>query len=116
MAVPDQHAPLPERAPVGSPPATDRLAAAKPDPAGAEPAGEVLWLEPYPDAFLEGLPDSTHSPEARYEAREAMSLAFITAVQLLPPRQRAVLILRDVLAFPARDVARMLDSTDESVT
>jgi RNA polymerase sigma-70 factor (ECF subfamily) len=78
--------------------------------------GEVLWLEPYPDAFLEGLPDSTHGPEGRYEAMEAMSLAFITAVQLLPPRQRAVLILRDALGFPARDVARMLDSTEESVT
>lgn len=78
--------------------------------------GQVLWLEPYPDAFLEGLPDSTNGPEARYEAWEAMSLAFITAVQLLPPRQRAVLILRDVLGFPALDVARMLDSTEESVT
>ena len=77
--------------------------------------GEVLWLEPYPDAFVEGLPDSAQGPEVRYEAREAMSLAFITAVQLLPPRQRAVLILRDVLGFPARDVARMLDSTGESV-
>jgi len=78
--------------------------------------GEVLWLEPYPDAYLEGLADGTHGPEARYEAWEAMSLAFITAVQLLPPRQRAVLILRDVLGFPARDVAQMLESTEESVT
>ena len=78
--------------------------------------GEVLWLEPYPDAFLDGLPDSTRSPEARYEARESVSLAFITAVQLLPPRQRAVLILRDVLGFPARDVAQMLETTEESVT
>jgi len=78
--------------------------------------GEVPWLEPYPDAFLEGLAGSTRSPEARYEAREAMSLAFITAVQTLPPRQRAVLILRDVLGFPARDVAKMLETTEESVT
>jgi len=78
--------------------------------------GEVLWLEPYPDAFLEGLADSTDGPEARYEAREAMSLAFIIAVQCLPPRQRAVLILRDVLGFRARDVAQMLGSTEESVT
>ena len=84
-----------------------------PEPSGL---GEVLWLEPYPDAFLEGLADSTHSPEARYETWEAMSLAFITAVQLLPPRQRAVLILRDVLGFPARDVAQMLESTEESVS
>ena len=78
--------------------------------------GEILWLEPYPDAFLEGLPDSARGPEARYEAWEATSLAFITAVQLLSPRQRAVLVLRDVLGFPARDVARMLESTEESVT
>ncbi len=78
--------------------------------------GEVPWLEPYPDAFLAGLPDRAYGPEARYEAREAMSLAFITAVQLLPARQRAVLILRDVLGFPARDVAQMLDCTEESVT
>ena len=84
-----------------------------PEPSGL---GEVLWLEPYPDAYLEGLADNLHGPEARYEAWEAMSLAFITAVQLLPPRQRAVLILRDVLGFPARDVARMLESTEESVT
>src|SRR5215469_16446516 len=78
--------------------------------------GEVLWLEPYPDAFLEGLPDSTQGPAARVEAREAMSLAFITAVQLLPPRQRAVLILRDVLGFPAHEVGQLLESTEESVT
>ena len=78
--------------------------------------GEVTWLEPYPDMLLDGLPDRTPGPEARYEAREAISLAFITTVQTLPPRQRAVLILRDVLGFPAREVARMLDSTEESVT
>jgi RNA polymerase sigma-70 factor (ECF subfamily) len=78
--------------------------------------GEVLWLEPYPDAFLEGLADRTRGPEARYEAWEGISLAFITAVQLLPPRQRAVLILRDALGFGARDVAQMLDSTEGSVT
>jgi RNA polymerase sigma-70 factor (ECF subfamily) len=73
--------------------------------------GEVLWLEPFPDTFLEGLPDGTHGPEARYEAWEAVSLAFVTAVQLLPPRQRAALILRDVLGFPARDVARVLGAS-----
>jgi RNA polymerase sigma-70 factor (TIGR02960 family) len=78
--------------------------------------GEVTWLEPYPDLLLEGLADTAQDPDARYEAMEAMSLAFITAVQLLPPRQRAVLILRDVLGFAAREVARMLDSTEESVT
>ena len=77
---------------------------------------EVTWLEPYPDTLLDGLPDRTPGPEARYEAREAISLAFITAVQTLPPRQRAVLILRDVLGYPAKEVAGMLDSTEESVT
>jgi RNA polymerase sigma-70 factor (TIGR02960 family) len=77
---------------------------------------EVVWLEPYPDVLLEGLTDDPPGPEARYAAREAISLAFVTAVQLLPPRQRAVLILRDVLGYRATEVAQMLDSTTESVT
>ena len=76
----------------------------------------MTWLEPYPDVLLEGLADGTPGPEARYEAREAISLAFVTALQMLPPRQRAVLILRDVLGFRASEAARMLDSTEESVT
>jgi RNA polymerase sigma-70 factor (ECF subfamily) len=75
--------------------------------------GDVLWLEPYPDVLLT---DPSPGPEARYESRESISLAFITAVQLLPPRQRAVLILRDVLGFPAREAADILDTTEESVT
>jgi RNA polymerase sigma-70 factor, ECF subfamily len=78
--------------------------------------GEVPWLEPLPDSALEGLADSAPGPEARYEAYEAISLAFVTALQLLPPRQRAVLILRDVLGYPARDAAELLDVTEESVT
>ncbi len=78
--------------------------------------GEVTWLEPCPDDLLEGLADHAPGPEARYETRESISLAFVTALQLLPPRQRAVLILRDVLGFRAREVARMLESTEESVT
>jgi RNA polymerase sigma-70 factor (TIGR02960 family) len=78
--------------------------------------GEVVWLEPFPDVLLDGLTDSAPGPEARYEAKEAISLAFVTAVQLLPPRQRAVLILRDVLGFRAAEVADMLESTEESVT
>src|SRR5215469_411444 len=78
--------------------------------------GETPWLEPYPDILLEGLADAAAGPEARYEASEAISLAFITALQTLPPRQRAVLILRDVLDFPAREVAHMLgDTTEESI-
>ncbi len=77
--------------------------------------GEVMWLEPFPDALLEGVIDVPSGPEARYEQTEAISLAFVTALQLLPPRQLAVLILRDVLGFHANEVAGMLDSTVESV-
>ncbi|MGH3199794.1 MAG: sigma factor-like helix-turn-helix DNA-binding protein [Streptosporangiaceae bacterium] len=73
--------------------------------------GEVVWLEPFPDALLEG----ATGPEARYEQTESISLAFVTALQVLPPRQLAVLILRDVLGSHANEVAGMLDSTVESV-
>jgi RNA polymerase sigma-70 factor (TIGR02960 family) len=77
--------------------------------------GEVVWLEPFPDALLEGAIDVPPGPEARYEQTEAISLAFVTALQVLPPRQLAVLVLRDVLGFHASEVAGMLDSTVESV-
>ena len=77
---------------------------------------EPLWLEPYPDAMLDPDLESLPGPEARYEAKESISLAFVTALQLLPARQRAVLILRDVLGFRAAEVAEMLDSSVESVT
>jgi RNA polymerase sigma-70 factor (ECF subfamily) len=77
---------------------------------------EIVWLEPYPDVLLEGVTESPPGPDARYEAKEAISLAFVTAVQLLPPRQRAVLILRDVLGYRAAEVAEMLDATTDSVT
>jgi RNA polymerase sigma-70 factor (TIGR02960 family) len=92
-----------------------------PLPAGLDPPaptrlGEVLWLEPCPDVLLEGLADPAPGPEARYQAREAVSLAFITALQLLPPHQRAVLILRDVLGFHAAEAAHILDTSEESVT
>jgi RNA polymerase sigma-70 factor (ECF subfamily) len=73
------------------------------------------WLEPYPDVLLDNLVDQAPGPEARYETTEAISLAFITALQLLPPRQRAVLVLRDVLGYRASEVAKMLDATQESV-
>jgi RNA polymerase sigma-70 factor (TIGR02960 family) len=78
--------------------------------------GEVVWLQPYPDTLLEDAIDAPLGPEARYEQTEAISLAFVTALQVLPPRQVAVLILRDVLGFHATEVAGMLDSTVESVT
>ena len=77
--------------------------------------GEVVWLEPFPDALLEGAIDVPLGPEARYEQTESISLAFVTALQILPPRQLAVLILRDVLGFHAHEVADMLGSTVESV-
>ena len=87
--------------------------AALPEPAGAGDAPP--WLEPYPDVLLDHLVDQRPGPEARYETTEAISLAFITALQLLPPRQRAVLVLRDVLGYHAAEAAQMLDATQESV-
>ena len=77
--------------------------------------GEVVWLEPYPDVPPEGAIDMPRGPEARFEQTESISLAFVTALQLLPPRQLAVLILRDVLGFHANEVADVLDSTVDSV-
>jgi RNA polymerase sigma-70 factor (ECF subfamily) len=78
--------------------------------------GEVTWLEPYPGDLLADGAGGLPSPEARYEQTEAISLAFVTALQVLPPRQLAVLVLRDVLGFRASEVAAMLGSTAESVT
>ena len=101
--------------------AASRRPAREWDIPGVEPPeptrlGEVVWLEPFPDALLEGVIDVPPGPEARYEQAEAISLAFVTALQVLPPRQVAVLVLRDVLGFHASEVAGMLDSTVESVT
>jgi RNA polymerase sigma-70 factor (ECF subfamily) len=78
--------------------------------------GEVLWLQPYPDVLLDGIPDQAPGPEARYESREAISLAFVTAVQLLPPNQRAVLLLRDVLGYRASQAAELLGLSEDAVT
>jgi RNA polymerase sigma-70 factor (ECF subfamily) len=78
--------------------------------------GEALWLDPYPDSLLSGLPDDAPGPDAQIGQREAVGLAFVTATQLLPPRQRAALVLRDVLGFAATEVASMLDTTEDSVT
>src|SRR3984957_9615889 len=78
-------------------------------------AGEVVWLEPYPDILLDGLPDDSPGPDARYETRESVSLAFITVLQLLPPRQRVALVLRDVLGYRASEAAEMMYATEASV-
>jgi RNA polymerase sigma-70 factor (TIGR02960 family) len=90
------------------------------DVPGVEPPeptrlGEIVWLQPFPDALLGGGAGLPPGPEARYEQTEAISLAFVTALQVLPPRQLAVLILRDALEFRASEVAGMLDSTVDSV-
>ena len=77
---------------------------------------EVPWLEPYPDVLLDELADDAPTPDAIYDAREAISLGFVSALQLLPPRQRAVIVLSDVLGYRPREIAAMLDATEQSVT
>ena len=90
-----------------------------PEPPGRPPppsrSVEQPWLEPYPDALLEGVPDPGPGPDARYQTREAIGLAFVAALQRLPARQRAVLVLRDVLGFRAADAAAMLEASEASV-
>ncbi len=93
--------------------APTRYAPADPREPVAPPISEPIWIEPFPDALL---PQVAANPEARYLARESVRLAFVTALQLLPPRQRAILILRDVLDWPARDVAALLDLSVSAVT
>jgi RNA polymerase sigma-70 factor (ECF subfamily) len=77
--------------------------------------GEPVWLQPYPDVLLDDVPDHAPGPESRYEARESIELAFIVALQYLPPWQRAVLVLRDVLGYRTNEAAGMLDTTEASV-
>jgi RNA polymerase sigma-70 factor (ECF subfamily) len=90
-----------------------------PEPSSPMPAptrlSEPLWVEPYPDVLLGEVPDAAPGPEARYEAREAISLAFVAAVQRLPPMQRAALVLRDVLGFRAAEAAGILDVSVDSI-
>jgi RNA polymerase sigma-70 factor (ECF subfamily) len=94
--------------PIDYGPATD------PHVGPGEPIVESVWIEPYPDETL-GLEDGPAGPEARYERRESVELAFIAALQHLPGTQRAVLILREVLGFSAKEVAKALDTTVASV-
>jgi RNA polymerase sigma-70 factor (ECF subfamily) len=94
-----------------------QLGAAGQLPPLPEPAtdDEPLWLQPYPDVLLDELPDTSPGPAARYEARESISLAFITALQHLPPRQRATLVLRDALGFRAAETADILGCSLDAV-
>ena len=85
------------------------------DPPEPTRRGDVTWLQPYPDAWLEQIADPTPGPAARYQARETIELAFIAAVQRLPPRQTAALLLCDVLGFPTAEVATMLDTSPTAV-
>jgi RNA polymerase sigma-70 factor (TIGR02960 family) len=90
-------------------------AAPMPEPPEPTRRSEPLWLEPYPDVLLDGVADTSPGPEARYEMREAVALAFIAALQHLPSHQRAVLVLRDVLGFHGAEVADMLGSSEASI-
>jgi RNA polymerase sigma-70 factor (TIGR02960 family) len=91
---------------------TESLPATAPPPSGSN---EVTWLQPYPDMLLDGLPAGDPGPEAQVERQEAVSLAFVTALQLLPPRARAVLVFRDVLGFTARETAAILGGSEEAI-
>ncbi|MEU4726147.1 RNA polymerase subunit sigma-70 [Nonomuraea dietziae] len=85
------------------------------DPPEPTHRGEATWLQPYPDALLEQIPDADPGPEVRYHGREAVELAFIAALQQLPPRQTATLVLRDVLGYSPAEVADMLVTTETAV-
>ena len=76
---------------------------------------EPMWLEPYPDVLLDSIPDGAPGPAARYEARESIELSFIVGLQHLPPRQRAALVLADVLGFRTTEVAAVLDTGEVAV-
>ena len=79
------------------------------------PDGEMIWIEPYPDAELESIPDPAIGPDGRYEMRESIRLAFVAAIQQLPPRQRAILLLADVMGWSAVEVSSVLDASVASV-
>jgi len=86
------------------------------DPPAPSRMTEPIWLEPYPDSLIEGIADQAPGPVARYERKEATALAFVSGLQHLPPQQRAVLVLRDVLGFHAGEVAEILDTSDAAVS
>jgi RNA polymerase sigma-70 factor (TIGR02960 family) len=84
-------------------------------PAATRAMAEPVWLEPFPDAWLEDLPDATPGPEARYDSREAIELAFVVALQHLSPRERAAVVLKDVLGFRAAETAELLETSEAAV-
>jgi RNA polymerase sigma-70 factor, ECF subfamily len=96
------------------PPARQVAPAADPDAAPPPPAA-VPWLQPYPDRLLEGIAPSEAEPDAVVVAKETIELAFLAAIQHVPPRQRAVLMLRDVLGWPAKETASLLEASVASV-
>jgi len=93
----------------------DERASATTEMPDGTPATDVMWLEPYPDSELEGIADEAPNPEARYTSRQSVQLAFVAVIQKLPPRQRAVLLLRDVLGWSAAEVATLLGGSIASV-
>jgi RNA polymerase sigma-70 factor (TIGR02960 family) len=102
----------------------DALRASSRRPQSVEPMSDLpqpsrvsdpIWLQPYPDVLLDGIADLAPGPDARYEAKESIGLAFVAGLQHLPPQQRAVLVLRDVLSFQATEVAEMLGTTPAAV-
>ena len=93
----------------------DQLGPASPPKLEGGPALDVPWLEPYPDANLEGFADAAPNPEARYTARESVQLAFVAAIQQLPPRQRAALMLCDVLGWASAEAASLLGGSTASI-
>jgi RNA polymerase sigma-70 factor (TIGR02960 family) len=93
----------------------DRLDAPSTNPPQGRPDVDTLWVEPYPDAELANLPDTAAGPDARYELAQSVRLAFLIAIQQLPPRQRAALLLADVLGWSAIEVAAVLDASVNSI-
>ena len=77
--------------------------------------GEPIWLEPYPDSLIEGIPDTAPGPAARYDSKESLELSFVAGLQHLPAQQRAVLLLRDVVGYRTAEVAQMLETTEAAV-
>ncbi len=93
----------------------DQLGPAGPPKLEGGPALDVPWLEPYPEASLEGLADAAPNPEVRYTARESVQLAFVATIQQLPPRQRAALMLCDVLGWASAEAASLLGGSTASI-